>query len=40
MNRPMLAATLTDRTRLRFPVLATFKIDGIRCLGFRDARDM
>jgi DNA ligase-1 len=28
----MLAATVTDRTKLRFPYLASPKLDGIRCL--------
>lgn len=30
--RPMLAATLTDIDTLKFPVLASPKLDGIRCL--------
>src|SRR5580658_4211357 len=30
--RPMLAATLTDLSVIRYPVLATPKLDGIRCL--------
>lgn len=30
--KPMLAATLTDINKIKFPVLATPKIDGIRCL--------
>ena len=30
--RPMLAGTLTDMGTLNFPVIATPKIDGIRCL--------
>lgn len=30
--KPMLAATVTDRSRLRFPFLASPKLDGIRCV--------
>ena len=30
--RPMLAATVTDRTKLIFPYLASPKLDGIRCI--------
>jgi len=30
--KPMLAATATDRTKLRFPFLASPKLDGIRCV--------
>jgi len=30
--KPMLAATVTDRAKLRFPYLASPKLDGIRCL--------
>lgn len=30
--RPMLAAKVTDVTKLRYPILATPKLDGIRCL--------
>ena len=32
MIRPMLAATVDDISALRYPLLATPKIDGIRCL--------
>ncbi len=31
-TKPMLAATVEDRTKLRFPYLASPKLDGIRCL--------
>lgn len=30
--KPMLAATVTDRTKLRFPFLVSPKLDGIRCI--------
>lgn len=30
--KPMLAATVTDRAKLRFPLLASPKLDGIRCI--------
>ena len=30
--KPMLAATVTDRAKLRFPYLASPKLDGIRCV--------
>ena len=30
--KPMLAATVTDRNKLRFPFLASPKLDGIRCV--------
>jgi len=30
--KPMLAATVTDRAKLRFPYLASPKLDGIRCI--------
>ena len=30
--KPMLAATVTDRAKLRFPFLASPKLDGIRCI--------
>jgi len=30
--KPMLAATVTDRAKLRFPFLASPKLDGIRCV--------
>lgn len=30
--KPMLAATVVDRTKLRFPFLASPKLDGIRCI--------
>lgn len=30
--KPMLAATVTDRAKLRFPLLASPKLDGIRCV--------
>lgn len=30
--KPMLAATVVDRTKLRFPFLASPKLDGIRCV--------
>lgn len=29
--KPMLAATVTDRAKLKFPLLASPKLDGIRC---------
>ena len=32
MFKPMLAAKLEDPSRLKFPVLVTPKIDGIRCV--------
>lgn len=32
MFKPMFAATVTDRSKLRFPYLASPKLDGIRCL--------
>lgn len=32
ISKPMLAETCTDTSALRFPVLATPKLDGIRCL--------
>lgn len=32
ITKPMLAATCTDINKIKFPVLATPKIDGIRCL--------
>lgn len=32
MFKPMLAATVTDPTKLTFPLLASPKLDGIRCL--------
>lgn len=32
IKKPMLAATLEDITKLKFPVLASPKLDGIRCL--------
>lgn len=32
MFKPMLAATVTDRNQLRFPFLASPKLDGIRCI--------
>lgn len=32
MFKPMLAATVTDRAKLRFPFLASPKLDGIRCI--------
>lgn len=32
MFKPMLAATVTDRAKLRFPYLASPKLDGIRCV--------
>ena len=32
MFKPMLAATVADRSKLRFPYLASPKLDGIRCL--------
>lgn len=41
--KPMLAATLEDVTALRFPVLASPKLDGIRCLivdGVAHSRNM
>lgn len=31
--RPMLAATLEDFAQLRFPLLASVKLDGVRCLA-------
>jgi DNA ligase-1 len=31
--KPMLAATVTDLSAIRYPVYASFKIDGVRCLG-------
>lgn len=30
--KPMLAATVVDRTKLKFPFLASPKLDGIRCI--------
>jgi len=30
--KPMLAATVTDKAKLRFPYLASPKLDGIRCI--------
>lgn len=30
--KPMLAAAVTDRAKLRFPLLASPKLDGIRCI--------
>ncbi len=30
--KPMLAATVTDRAKLKFPLLASPKLDGIRCV--------
>jgi len=30
--KPMLAATVTDRAKLKFPYLASPKLDGIRCI--------
>jgi len=37
ISRPMLGAQIKDETKLRFPLLATPKLDGIRCLilGFK-----
>lgn len=32
ISKPMLAATLEDITTLKYPVLATFKLDGIRTI--------
>ena len=32
VTRPMLAFTITDRAKLRFPYLVSPKLDGIRCL--------
>jgi DNA ligase-1 len=32
ITKPMLAATLTNENNIKFPVFATPKIDGIRCL--------
>lgn len=32
--KPMLAATITDPTKLTFPLLASPKLDGIRCIIF------
>lgn len=32
ITRPMLGATIKDESKLRFPLLATPKLDGIRCL--------
>jgi len=32
MFKPMLAATVTDRAKLRFPLMASPKLDGIRCV--------
>lgn len=32
ITKPMLAGTVTDFSKIKFPVLATPKIDGIRCL--------
>lgn len=32
ITKPMLAGTVTDFSKINFPVLATPKIDGIRCL--------
>lgn len=32
ITRPMLGATIVDESKLRFPLLATPKLDGIRCL--------
>jgi DNA ligase-1 len=34
MFKPMLACELEDPTKLKFPVLASPKLDGIRCLMF------
>ena len=36
ITKPMLAGTCHDLTKLRYPVLATPKLDGIRCLIIRD----
>ena len=30
--KPMLASKCTDVTKLKFPVLASLKLDGVRCL--------
>lgn len=38
ITRPMLAATVEDIGSLRYPLLATPKIDGIRCLRLHDGR--
>jgi len=32
MFKPMLAATVTERAKLRFPLMASPKLDGIRCV--------
>ena len=32
MFKPMLAATLENATQLRFPLLASAKLDGLRCI--------
>ncbi len=32
LKRPMLAGTITDSSKLRYPVIASAKLDGIRCL--------
>ena len=32
ITRPMLAATVTDTSKLRFPLVVSPKLDGIRCL--------
>ena len=32
ITKPMLAGKCTDKGKIRFPVLATPKLDGVRCL--------
>ena len=34
--KPMLSATLKDTTKIRYPVLVSPKLDGIRCLMLYD----
>ena len=36
ITRPMLAANVEDTSKLRYPLMATEKIDGIRCLVIDD----
>lgn len=38
ITKPMLAATVKSVSELRFPLLATPKLDGIRCLRLHDGR--
>jgi DNA ligase-1 len=38
ITKPMLAATVESVTQLKFPLLATPKLDGIRCLRLHDGR--